>query len=50
MDGELTLYTNVSSGAFGQEHKLRGADPVWKDATLLTSGQFSGHHEPRVVE
>ncbi|WP_406001049.1 hypothetical protein [Streptomyces sp. NBC_00829] len=44
-DGELTLYTNVSSGTFGQEHKLRNPDPVWKDATLLTSGQFSGHHK-----
>ncbi|MFK4225199.1 trypsin-like serine peptidase [Streptomyces sp. NPDC019890] len=43
-DGELSLYTNVSSGTFGQEHKLRAADPLWEHATLLTSGQFSGNH------
>ncbi|MCX4823292.1 trypsin-like serine protease [Streptomyces sp. NBC_01142] len=44
-DGELSLYTNVSSGTFGQEHKLRAADPLWEHATLLTSGQFSGNHK-----
>ncbi|MET9296561.1 FG-GAP-like repeat-containing protein [Streptomyces sp. NPDC003077] len=41
-DGELTLYTNVGAGTFGQEHKLRNPDPLWTHATLLTSGEFSG--------
>ncbi|MEV6394883.1 trypsin-like serine protease [Streptomyces sp. NPDC051907] len=44
-DGELSLFTNVSAGTFGQEHKLRDADPEWKKATLLTSGQFAGNHK-----
>ncbi|WP_405808164.1 S1 family peptidase [Streptomyces sp. NBC_00210] len=44
-DGELSLYTKVSSGTFGQEHRLRAADPLWARATLLTSGQFSGNHK-----
>ncbi|MFF9406422.1 trypsin-like serine peptidase [Streptomyces anandii] len=41
-DGELTLYTNVSAGSFGQEHKLKDANSTWQHATLLTSGEFSG--------
>ncbi|MGI5340531.1 FG-GAP-like repeat-containing protein [Streptomyces sp. CA-181903] len=44
-DGELTLYTNVSPGTFGQEHQLK--DPkktdTWKHAKLLTAGEFSGN-------
>ncbi|MEU6071532.1 trypsin-like serine protease [Streptomyces sp. NPDC047082] len=43
VDGELTLYTNVSAGTFGQEHKLKSPHDTWKDATLLTSGEFSGN-------
>ncbi|MEU6556362.1 trypsin-like serine protease [Streptomyces sp. NPDC046915] len=42
-DGELTLYTNVSAGAFGQAHKLKAPNDTWKGATLLTSGEFSGN-------
>lgn len=42
-DGELTLYTNVSAGTFGQEHKLKDPNGTWKNATLLTSGEFSGN-------
>ncbi|MFJ5534816.1 trypsin-like serine peptidase [Streptomyces sp. NPDC093261] len=42
-DGELTLYTNVSAGRFGQEHKLKDPNGTWKNATLLTSGEFSGN-------
>ncbi|KUM92651.1 hypothetical protein AQI88_30740 [Streptomyces cellostaticus] len=42
-DGELTLYTNVSAGTFGQEHKLKDPNGTWKNAALLTSGEFSGN-------
>lgn len=46
-DGEVTLYTNVGAGTFGQEHKL--VDPhktdAWKQAKLLTSGEFSGNQK-----
>ncbi|MEU2872821.1 hypothetical protein ABZ769_27035 [Streptomyces olivoreticuli] len=41
-DGELTLYTNVSAGTFGQEHKLKDPNKAWEDATLLTAGEYSG--------
>ncbi|MFI0975499.1 hypothetical protein ACH4SP_00560 [Streptomyces sp. NPDC021093] len=41
-DGELSLYTNTSSGTLGQEHMLRAASPEWEQARLLTSGEFSG--------
>nr|BFD88511.1 hypothetical protein StreXyl84_79120 [Streptomyces sp. Xyl84] len=44
-DGELSLYTNVSAGTFGQEHKLKDPNRTWKDATLLTSGEFSGNQK-----
>ncbi|MFD3760470.1 trypsin-like serine peptidase [Streptomyces sp. NPDC058622] len=44
-DGELTLYTNVSAGTLGQEYKLKDPNSTWKDATLLTSGQFSGNQK-----
>ncbi|MFE1914470.1 trypsin-like serine peptidase [Streptomyces anandii] len=42
-DGELTLYTNVSPGTFGQEHKLKDPNRTWEDAKLLVSGEFSGN-------
>ncbi|MFF4397257.1 trypsin-like serine protease [Streptomyces sp. NPDC001480] len=45
VDGELTLYTNVSAGTFGQEHKLKDPNDTWKDATLLTAGEFSGNQK-----
>ncbi|MEU1630438.1 FG-GAP-like repeat-containing protein [Streptomyces sp. NPDC020096] len=41
-DGELTLYTNVGSGGFGQENQLQKPNDTWKNATLLTAGEFSG--------
>ncbi|MEV5873626.1 FG-GAP-like repeat-containing protein [Streptomyces sp. NPDC052101] len=44
-DGELTLYTNVSAGSFGQEHKLKAANTTWTHANLLTSGEFSGNQK-----
>jgi V8-like Glu-specific endopeptidase len=44
-DGELTLYTNVSAGSFGQEHKLKDPNSTWQNATLLTSGEFSGNQK-----
>ncbi|MCS0605924.1 trypsin-like serine protease [Streptomyces sp. LP11] len=42
VDGEVTLYTGVDSGTFGQEHQLKKKNATWKDATLLTGGDFSG--------
>ncbi|MER6384125.1 FG-GAP-like repeat-containing protein [Streptomyces sp. NPDC001250] len=44
-DGELTLYTNVGAGGFGQEHKLQGPNSTWTHATLLTAGEFSGNQK-----
>ncbi|MFF7188873.1 FG-GAP-like repeat-containing protein [Streptomyces sp. NPDC008222] len=44
-DGGVSLYTNVSAGRFGQEHKLSVPSGTWKDATLLTSGEFSGNQK-----
>lgn len=44
-DGELSLFTNVGAGAMGQEYKLKDPNSTWKDATLLTSGQFSGNQK-----
>ncbi|MFE9799609.1 trypsin-like serine peptidase [Streptomyces goshikiensis] len=44
-DGELSLYTNVGAGTLGQEYKLKDPNDAWKDATLLTSGQFSGNQK-----
>ncbi|WP_328960690.1 trypsin-like serine peptidase [Streptomyces virginiae] len=41
-DGELSLFTNVSAGTMGQEYKLKDPNSTWKDATLLTAGQYSG--------
>ncbi|MEU7229929.1 hypothetical protein [Streptomyces chrestomyceticus] len=42
-DGELTLYTGVSSGTFGQEHQLKARNESWEHATLLAAGEFSGN-------
>lgn len=44
-DGELSLYTNVGAGTLGQEYKLKDPNSTWKDATLLTAGQFSGNQK-----
>ncbi|MER5733358.1 FG-GAP-like repeat-containing protein [Streptomyces sp. NPDC002138] len=44
-DGELSLYTNVGAGTLGQEYKLKDPNSAWKDATLLTAGQFSGNQK-----
>ncbi|OLZ62422.1 hypothetical protein AV521_42030 [Streptomyces sp. IMTB 2501] len=47
-DGEVTLYTNVSAGSFGQEYQLVDPDKSnhsWKDANLLTAGEFSGNQK-----
>ncbi|MFJ9821975.1 trypsin-like serine protease [Streptomyces sp. NPDC101151] len=41
-DGELTLHTRVGSGTFGTEKRLRAPNGTWRNATLLTSGNFSG--------
>ncbi|WP_234029376.1 trypsin-like serine peptidase [Streptomyces sp. PsTaAH-124] len=44
-DGELTLYTNVGAGGFGQEHKLQDPNSIWTQATLLTAGEYSGNQK-----
>ncbi|MEU7058688.1 FG-GAP-like repeat-containing protein [Streptomyces sp. NPDC046197] len=41
-DGKLTLYTNVSAGEFGPPHQLAAPNSVWRNATLLGSGEYSG--------
>ncbi|MFI9721950.1 trypsin-like serine peptidase [Streptomyces sp. NPDC052396] len=45
VDGEVTLYTNVGQGGFGQEHQLLKPNGTWKDATLLTAGQYAGYQK-----
>ncbi|MFD9075409.1 trypsin-like serine peptidase [Streptomyces lasiicapitis] len=42
-DGEVTLYPDVSTGGFGREIKLARAKSVWKHASQITSGRFSGN-------
>ncbi|MFC4913725.1 trypsin-like serine peptidase [Actinomadura gamaensis] len=42
-DGELTLYSAVSSGTFGRETQLQKPNDLWQKATILTSGQYSGN-------
>ncbi|GHC60006.1 hypothetical protein GCM10010507_41240 [Streptomyces cinnamoneus] len=42
-DGELTLYTNVGPGTFGQENKLKDKNSTWEHAKLLTAGEYSGN-------
>uniref|UniRef100_UPI00131B2FC0 trypsin-like serine peptidase n=1 Tax=Streptomyces sp. NRRL S-575 TaxID=1463915 RepID=UPI00131B2FC0 len=44
-DGELSLFTNVGAGTLGQEYKLKDPNSTWKDATLLTAGQYSGNQK-----
>ena len=44
-DGGLTLYTNVGAGTFGQQHRLKAPNGTWKNATLLTGGDFSGRQK-----
>ncbi|MEU6085565.1 VCBS repeat-containing protein [Streptomyces sp. NPDC047085] len=41
-DGEVTLYTGVGAGTFGTEHKLKDKNDTWRNATLLTAGEYSG--------
>jgi V8-like Glu-specific endopeptidase len=41
-DGEVSLYTGVGGGSFGTEHQLHKPGSLWKNATLLTSGQYTG--------
>ncbi|MGW7819987.1 trypsin-like serine peptidase [Streptomyces puniciscabiei] len=44
-DGELTLYTDVGAGGFGQEHQLQKPKSIWTNATLLTAGEYSGNQK-----
>ncbi|MFB8182139.1 hypothetical protein ACFC8N_40270 [Streptomyces sp. NPDC055966] len=41
-DGEVTDCTAVSDKGFGTEHQLEKPKSAWKDATLVTAGDFTG--------
>ncbi|MGV9245418.1 trypsin-like serine peptidase [Streptomyces sp. NPDC003710] len=41
-DGEVTDYTAVGDKGFGTEHQLMKPKSAWKDATLVTAGDFTG--------
>lgn len=41
-DGEVTDYTAVGDKGFGTEHQLLKPNDTWKQATLVTAGDFTG--------
>ncbi|MFC3574720.1 trypsin-like serine peptidase [Streptomyces yaanensis] len=41
-DGEVTDYTGVGDRGFGTEHRLLKPNTAWKQATLVTAGNFTG--------
>ncbi len=41
-DGEVTNYTAVGDKGFGTEHQLQQPNDAWKQATLVTAGDFTG--------
>ncbi|MGW1895556.1 trypsin-like serine peptidase [Streptomyces sp. NPDC002004] len=41
-DGEVTDYTAVGDEGFGTEHRLLKPNGTWKQATLVTAGDFTG--------
>ncbi|MEU7579794.1 trypsin-like serine protease [Streptomyces sp. NPDC041068] len=43
VDGEVSLYSDVDGRGFLKEAKLQSANATWKNATLLTSGDFTGN-------
>ncbi|WP_050779349.1 hypothetical protein [Streptomyces sp. Mg1] len=43
--GANTLARTPRFGTLGQEHRLKEPNDTWKDATLLTAGQFSGNQK-----
>ncbi|MEU6370617.1 hypothetical protein ABZ876_34075 [Streptomyces sp. NPDC046931] len=44
-DGEVTDYTAVGDKGFGTEHQLQKPKSAWKDATLVTAGDFTGGND-----
>ncbi|MFF9896323.1 trypsin-like serine peptidase [Streptomyces longispororuber] len=42
-DGEVTLYRDVSAAGLGRETRLAKAGSVWKHATQITAGRFTGN-------
>ncbi|GGS05508.1 hypothetical protein GCM10010252_50290 [Streptomyces aureoverticillatus] len=42
-DGEVTLYPDVSAAGFGKEIRLARAKSVWKHASQITAGRYSGN-------
>ncbi|MGP9018867.1 trypsin-like serine peptidase [Streptomyces sp. BR1] len=45
-DGEVTLYTDVDQAGFHKESQLSrpAQDSIWKNAVLVTGGDFDGDH------
>ncbi|MFG2623025.1 trypsin-like serine peptidase [Streptomyces sp. NPDC048507] len=41
-DGEVTDHTGVGATGFGTEHRLRAPNALWKNASLVTTGDFTG--------
>ncbi|MFD9722600.1 hypothetical protein [Streptomyces sp. NPDC059072] len=42
-DGEVTNHTMVGGDGLGIEHQLRKPDDAWRNATLVTAGDFTGN-------
>jgi hypothetical protein len=44
-DGEVSLYTDVNRDGFHGEKKLSASDSVWKYATSIAAGDFTGNDQ-----
>lgn len=42
-DGELTIYSDVSTGGFGTEHQVRAPNDLWTHATVVAGGAFAAN-------
>ncbi|TJZ57044.1 hypothetical protein FCH28_06120 [Streptomyces piniterrae] len=42
VDGEVTVYANITTKALKAEHRLRPAKSLWRQASLATAGTFGG--------
>lgn len=45
IDGEVSLYTDVNRDGFHGEKKLAAGDSVWKYATSIAAGDFTGNDQ-----
>ncbi|MER5811308.1 trypsin-like peptidase domain-containing protein [Streptomyces sp. NPDC002033] len=41
-DGEVTDHTGVGAAGLGTEHRLQAPNGLWKNASLVTTGDFTG--------